>query len=296
MKFRLNSNILYSVKESYIRIIFKIYYFQEELNNNIKKPIDENKKIKIGLIQKDWINQFKPYLDYNCLKVLINSCEQIKEYNYSSLSDDKIDNLINNILKDYKDSLDKENKIKQLNFGKDKQLILNEKKINKPKLKTLKYYNDLEVVSSDIIGPLQILFNNYSSSFSDIKNCIIGNNKILILFQDSKGNDYYEIGKINNNIFSAEYLLDFSQKIEFKKLSSILYENDFEDFVSNIYNSSLNNSFPINFNLECFSYKINFEHNNENNNNQIKDNKNKDNEVIDKVKNTLLSIYLFEKN
>ena len=29
MKFHSNSNILYSVKESYIRIIFKIYYFQE---------------------------------------------------------------------------------------------------------------------------------------------------------------------------------------------------------------------------------------------------------------------------
>ena len=94
MKFHSNSNILYSIKESYIRIIFKIYYFQEELNNIIKKPIDENKKIKIGLVQKDWIQQLKSYLDYNYLRALINSCEQIKEYNYSSLSDDKIDNLI----------------------------------------------------------------------------------------------------------------------------------------------------------------------------------------------------------
>ena len=294
MKFRLNSNILYSVKESYIRIIFKIYYFQEELNNNIKKPIDENKKIKIGLIQKDWINQFKSHLDYNYLKVLINTCEQIKEYNYSSLSDDKIDNLINNILKGYKDSLDKEHRIEQLNFGKDKHLILREKKIDKPKSKTLKYYNDFEIASSDIIGPLQILFNNYSSSFSNIKNCIIGNNTILILLQDSKGNDYYEIGKIKNNIFNVEYLLDFNPKIEFKKLSSILYESDFEDFVSNIYNNNnLNNSFPINVNLECFSYKINDKPNNEkNNNNKSKD---KDNDLIEKMKNTLLSIYLFEK-
>ena len=293
MKFHSKSNILYSVKESYLRIIFKIYYFQEELNNCLKKPIDENKEIKIGLIQKDWIKQFKSYLDYNCLKVLINSCEQIKEYNFSSLSDDKIDDLINNILKDYKDSLDKEHRIEQLNFGKDKQLILNEKKINKPKSKTLKYYNDFEVVSSDIIAPLQILFNQYSSSFSTVKNCIIVNNKILIYFQDPKGNDYYEIGKIKNNIFNAEYLLDFNQKIEFKKLSN----NDFEDFVFNIYNNSLNNSFPINVNLECFYYKINDKPNNEENINQIENNKNKDkdNDLIDKIKNLLLLIYLFEK-
>jgi len=296
MKFHSNSNILYSIKESYIRIIFKIYYFQEELNNIIKKPIDENKKIKIGFVQKDWIQKLKSYLDYNYLRVLINSCEQINEYNYSSLSDDKIDNLINKILKDYKDSLDKEHRIVQLNFGKNKQLILNEKKIDKPKSKVLKYYNYFEVVSSDIIASLIILFNNYSSCFYDIKNCIIGNNKILIFFQDLKGNDYYEIGNINNNIFNAEYLLDFNPKIEFKKLSSILYENDFEDFIFNIYNNSLNNSFPINAYLDCFSYKINIEHN-ERNNNQTKDNnnKNKDNEVIDKVKNILLSIYLFEK-
>jgi hypothetical protein len=258
--------------------------------------IDENGKKKIGLIQKDWIQQFKSNFDYDYLKTLINTCERAKEYNYSSLSDDKIDNLINNILKDYKDSIDKENKIDQLNFGKDKQLILCEKKITKPKSKSLKYYNDFEVVSSDIIGPLKTLFNKYSSSFSDLKNCIIGNNKILIYFQDSKGNDYYEIGKIKNSIFSAEYLLNFNPKIEFKKLLNILYENDFEDFVSNIYNNSSNNSFPINVNLECFSYKINNEHI-EKNINQIKDNNNKtkDNNLIEKVKNTLLSIYLFEK-
>ena len=58
-------------------------------------PIDENINIKIGLIQKDWIKQFKSYFEYDYLNALINSCDKIKEYNYSSLSDDdKSDNLI----------------------------------------------------------------------------------------------------------------------------------------------------------------------------------------------------------
>jgi len=286
VKFHSNNNVLYSVKESYIRILLKIFFFQEELNINIQMPIDENINIKIGLVQKDWIKQFKSHFEYDYLKVLINSCEKIKEYNYSSLSDDKLDNLINNILNDYKNTIDKEHKLEKLNFGKEKQLILSEKEIKKPKLK---YYNDFEIVSSDIIAALQILFQNYSSSFLDIKNCIIGNHKILILFQDSKGNDYYEIGKINNSTFKAEYLLDFNQKIEKKNFFKILYENDYEDFVNNIYNNNLSNSFPINANLECSSYKIDIEHN------EKKNNQNKDNSLIDKVKNTLSSIYLFEK-
>ena len=296
MKFHSNSNILYSIKESYIRILIKVFYFQKELNNNIKKPIEENKNIKIGIIQKDWIKEFKSYLDYDNLKVLINNCSKFKEYNYSSFSDKIIDNLVNNVLKDYKDSINKENKFGQLNFGKDKQLILNKKKINKPKSKTLKYYNDFEIVSSDILSSLQILFNNFSSSFYEVKSCIIGNNKIIILIQDEIGDDYYEIGNINNNIFNVEYLLDFNQKLEFKILSKILYKNDFEDFLSNIYNDNLNNFFPINSKLECFSYKINIEYEIINID-QINDNNNQINEnyIIDKVKNTLLSIYLFEQ-
>ena len=296
MEFHSNNNVLYSIKESYIRILLQIFFFQEELNINIKKPIDVNQNIKIGLIQKDWIRQFKSYLNYDNLKVLFNNSSKIKEYNYSSLSDNIIGYLINNVLKDYKDSIDKKNKIEQLNFGKDKQLILNEMKINKPKSKTLKYYNDFEIVSSDILTSLQILFNKFSSSFYEPKNCIIGNNRIIILILDEFGNDYYEIGNINNNIFHSEYLLDFNNKIEFKILSKILYRNDFEDFLSNIYNDNLNNFFPMSSQLECLSYKINIEHD-ERNINQINDNNNqiKENIIIDKIKNILLSIYLFEK-
>jgi hypothetical protein len=206
------------------------------------------------------MNKFKTYFDYDNLKDLIGNYSKIKEYNYSSLSDNIIDYLINKVLKEYKDSIDKKNKIEHINFGKDKQLILNEKKIDKPKSKKLKYYNDFEIVSSDIISSLQILFNNFSSSFYEVKNCIIGNKKIIILIQDEIVNNYYEIGNLNNNIFNSEYLLDFNQIIEFKILSKILYENDFEDFLSNIYNDNLNNFFPLNSKLECLSYKINIEH------------------------------------
>jgi hypothetical protein len=81
------NNIVYSVKESYIRILLKIYYFQEELNNNINKSIDDNKNIKIGLIQKDWIKQFKFFFEYDYLKGLIKSNEMNKANNYSSFSE-----------------------------------------------------------------------------------------------------------------------------------------------------------------------------------------------------------------
>ena len=281
------NNIVYSVKESYIRILLKIYYFQEELNNNINKSIDDNKNIKIGLIQKDWIKQFKFFFEYDYLKGLIKSNEMNKANNYSSFSESIIDNLVNYILKNHKDRINKGHEIS--NFGKDLQLKLNEEKIDRPKSKLLKYFNDFEVVSSDIILPLKILFSKYSSCFCDVKGCIIGNNKIIISVQDSKFNNYYEIGSINNNIFSAEYLLDFNKNIEFGKLSNILSKSDFDDFLDKIYNNSLNNTFPLNFDLDCFIYKINCEKNG-NSINLIKSN-----DLIGKLKNILLSIYFFEK-
>jgi len=285
-----DNNIVYSIKESYIRILLKIYYFQEVLNNNIKKSIDDNKNIKIGLIQKDWIKQFKSffeYFEYDYLKGLIKSNEINQANNYSSLSENIIDNLVNDILKNHKDIINKGHEID--NFGKDLQLKLNEEKIDRPKSKLLKYYNDFEVVSSDIILPLKILFSKFLFCFCDVKGSIIGNNKIIISIQDSKGNNYYEIGSINNSIFNAEYLLDFNKITEFEKLSNILYKVDFEDFLDKIYNNSSSNVFPLNYDLDCFSYKINCEKDG-NNNNQIKSN-----DLIEKLKNILLSIYFFEK-
>ena len=284
------NNIVYSNKESYIRILIKIYYFQEELNKDIKKAIDDNKNIKIGIIQKDWIKHFKSFFEYDNF---IKNYEMIKENNYFSLSESKIDNLINIILKNHKDLVKKVHEIP--NFGENKKLILYENKIDKSKI--LKYYNDFEIVSSDIIFPLKLLFNNSSFCFLDVKGNIIGNNKVIISIQDSKGNNYYEIGNIINNIFNAEYLLDFNKTIEFEKFLNILYKNDFEDFLDKIYNNSLNNAFPLNFDLDCLSYQINCEkignfiHQiKDNNNNQIKSN-----DLIGKFKKLLLSIYFFEK-
>ena len=66
LEFCSKSNIILSNKKQNLKILFKIFYFQEELkkNLNLKKL---QKSIPIGIIQKEWIHKFKKYYEYNIL-------------------------------------------------------------------------------------------------------------------------------------------------------------------------------------------------------------------------------------
>ena len=78
---------------------------------------------------------------------------------------------------------------------------------------------------------------------------ITGYNKLLIIFQNSDKNFFYEIGSINNNIFTVEYLLNFNEKIDSNKFKNLINVNNYQTYLNNIYNNFTNNNFPIFNNL-----------------------------------------------
>ena len=86
---------------------------------------------------------------------------------------------------------------------------------------------------------------------------IVGYNKLLIIFQNSDKNFFYEIGSINNYIFDVEYLLNFNEKIDSNKFKSLINVNNYLTYLKNIYNIGTNNNFPILNNLVCFSHRVN---------------------------------------
>ena len=66
LEFYANNNVILSDKENNLKILIKIFYFQEQMNKNIKLSYLQ-KLTHIGMIQKEWIEQFKRNYDYNIL-------------------------------------------------------------------------------------------------------------------------------------------------------------------------------------------------------------------------------------
>ena len=155
------NNIILSNKEQNLKInlkiLFKIFYFQEELKNNLNlKKLQ--KSIPIGMVKKNWIHKFKNNYEYTILYTLfkekITKLENIKEYN--SLTDDIIEEIIDNLPNEYINIInEKEKNINnKLNFDLKKN-IFESIEINNINKKSVKYINDFEIVGSDIL-PLKI--------------------------------------------------------------------------------------------------------------------------------------------
>ena len=117
IEFYARDNIIFSFLESNIMILIKIYYFQKELNKNVKM---QNLQINnnIGMIQKKWMENFKKKYEYEILsKFLEDNNNIIFSYNSFSLYDNTIDKIIKILPKDYYNKIFKNEQLNDLNYG-----------------------------------------------------------------------------------------------------------------------------------------------------------------------------------
>ena len=113
IEFDAESNVLLSRKEVNLKILFKIFYFQEELKKNIKLQTMQN-LYPIRMIQKEWIHKLKSIYEYDKLYSIFK--EKIKEFNikcnYDSLNENIIEKIIETLPDDYTKKIkDKKNLI-----------------------------------------------------------------------------------------------------------------------------------------------------------------------------------------
>jgi hypothetical protein len=240
------------------------------------------------------MENFKKKYEYEILsKFLEDNNNNIFSYNSFSLYDNVIDKTIKILPQNYYNKISKNEQLNDLNYIIEDKFKFEEKEINNPKKEVLNLINNFEIVDEYIISYLNKLYDNFKYNYLRGE-YIAGYNKLLIIFQNADKNFFYEIGSINNNIFTVEYLLNFNEKIDSNIFKNLINVNNYQAYLNNIYNNGTNNSFPVFNNLVCFSYRVNINYENNsliNNNNQ----NNYLNQLIQNIKNTLLSLIIFEK-
>ena len=78
-------------------------------------------------------------------------------------------------------------------------------------------------------------------------------------FEIDKYNYCYELGKIyNNNLFIANYLIEFTNNISSLELIEIINNNSMNQFLENIYFTNTFYLYKDNKKFQCFSHKLDY--------------------------------------
>jgi len=300
-------NIKYIKYESQRKIVFKedlailieLYYYHKILKskeNKIFKELNDDNKETVYLINNNWIENYKFFFEYKDLENELMSIDSknLIEIQDIYITDEFIDKKISSLTDSFIEKVNKKNKT---NFGKIKYDIMNLQKPN------ANYLVNNQIVNYGIYDKLNKL--NYEGC-KDVKKCVcylIGNQKILLLFEEGVKKDIDGIGYFNNeNIFIPEFLLVYDNNdISTKHLNYF--------FINNFLNFSLNNQINICDILDlnnsqigqCYKLKNSTENNNSkqisplktkyfkeyegflkegNNKNDLSDNNNEKNDII----------------
>ena len=225
-------NIILKQTYANLLILKEINRFQEESKYSIKNFN------KIGMVEKNWIQEFKNKYLYNQYSSIIKINDIMKIIRTKEFSD-----IIKKI--ERKNELDIKSKIKL-------KIMENSKK--------MKYISNFEIVNMETILYLKILYDDFSNYYYEghyyLANAQYSN--IIISFPDSDGNYHYQIGKIDeNNIFNVNYIFNFNNSYNINKLKNILLNYE-EELFNKIYFKGSNSDFPINDKIKCYSCKLNF--------------------------------------
>ena len=257
------------------KLLMKNFYFQKEFQTNMKSPHNKFKNNisnkYIYLINKKFFNYYQQYFQSNNLYDLLNKSDKNKVIN-------------NNNLEILLQSTNNYNlySIKEKEFS--EKFKFNPSDYNfiiKPKIenerKTLFYINDFEIIDEEIAN--YFIQKSIISNEQIIKsNYIIGDGKILIIFNYHKYN-YYEIGYIdNNNQFIIEYLLEEGNKIYKNEIFEAFNEHGIIHIITNNFPNYNGNTVKSKNRVIGYYYKMNaqtgFIKNNTNNNIPLKEQNN----------------------
>ena len=271
-----NNNLLY------LNLLIKIYYFQKKLNEQINSQKNSTESNNY-LINKNIINKFKDFFNYNELYILLKDNNTINsEIDYKNL-EDKIGGL-----KEYKNEINQKiitTEFNSIDSNIKEEIYLSQKK----------YITDIDIINEDIKS--FFIENNIIKKEKIIKcDYIAGYNKIFIFFI-YQNKTFFELGYINyDGNFIIEYLIE--PKNGYNDITSIFHNNGIENVIKN--NFINNNEIKNGENLIGYYYKIE-QNNNKQLINEEKDkinniNKNENNNFINDILLILISIYLFEKD
>ena len=308
---------------AHLKQLIKIYIFQENLSKNINSSfanITGLNTIPIILVNKNTMNDYKNFFDYNKLCGYLKKNERLAKMKYED-----IDNLFTEI-KNYLNKADE----KYLDAIQNKQASLLSKlredirgiepkntEIIQPPKKVLKYINDFEIINNEIFNFfIQNQIINKNNFFEG--NYIFGDGKILITANINQIL-YYEIGIISNNVFKIEYLIEllsqdlnyflyYLKTIGFKSLDKYNYKEGIQYSINNnnqpiiyIYKikdkEELSDEGPKDNNDGKKVIKEGSKGNNEgpkDNNEGLQRNENEDISFIKYILEILISIYKFE--
>ena len=245
-----------------IKIFLFLFLFEEEIEQIKKNSIKINGNCFYYLINKEWMDIYKNFYEYQKLYIHFENMKKNKlfDYNYKQLiecnknkNNKKVNEFIYQLIKDIPsvilEELEKKkeqqtNLISQLNNNPifiDK-IYYKIKLQNKNMFKRLPIYGENALINDEIFD----LFNQFETDEikKSIKNniekieCLIGENKLYIK-SEIKPNEFENIyyflnsGYIEKNIFSPSILIYFYEKNNYDEMIAFLNKNSFSEYVHN---------------------------------------------------------------
>ena len=275
----------------HLKILINIFYYQKEIKLQINSDYSKykNEKNEIYFINRNLMDKYKTFYDYNFLSKLLLSPELIS-VNYNNINNNyqQIYNFIEKTNKTYLDQMNKK-------LTSEKFILSNENydidiKSYKQGNNDFLYLDDFEVVNEEIISDLEkigiikkenIIKGEYISGDKKILFCFKKNNKI-----------YFQIDSFDNSAkqFIIEYIIEGLTDLIFDyfKYKGINY------FLDRIIDNK------INYDTEsiCYCYKLNSIDNDiimqEDIDNQIHLDTDQDEEYIKNIIDILISFELFK--
>ena len=204
-----------------LKILFKLFYFKKELENNINSVFDKNcnnNKQEVYFINKEFIRAYEAHYKYSSLYNYLMTAEALSSINYKNLEN------YYSLIFHYLEISNKEylNNIKFLEetkktFEFSENDCINKYKIFNEESKNIKYITDYEIIDENIISSFQKIGMSIKNYI--IKGSLIpGDNYLFIIFME---NDKYffqidSFDKINKrfvNVFIIEKIFNYNNII-----------------------------------------------------------------------------------
>ena len=290
-----NYALIYEKYNIYLKQLIKIFYFQKEFKTNINSNYHTKSIKNIYLINKKLIKKFKDFFEYNILYEVLENNQFIKPINnYLNKGNfSLIISLLNNVKKDYIDTIRRKNILEELKFNED------DYKYNLKILNTsneLIYFDDFEILNENIIS---FFLENSIIKKENAIYCqyFVDKGKILLIFKINN-NNLYEIGFFDD--LTGDFIIEYLIK-EINHNSEQLIPNKFSlyriNFIIDYYFKKSNNNI-IQIDEEQIGYFYNIKEDKEFNKSQNNINILDNNENIKNIKDIfsiLLSIFFYEK-
>ena len=211
-----NNNI--SLDENKILIhlsqLIKYNFFKEKIKDEIKSnynALKKNQKDKnsIYLVNKDIINYYKNYFDYEKMVDLLKNKQKLKNTDFSKLTEnfEILDKELKSHLNEIKQ---KKTSIKFDSYENN----LKEKTYNTPLNKEMTYYVDFDIINGELNEFLTE--NRLFKKEEAIKATYIAGDKKLLLFFEIKNKFYMQIGNFDeNDNFINEYIIKFTKTLRY---------------------------------------------------------------------------------